>query len=147
MSEEGLSEKAPKKDYTLQKKEGTFCGCKSFLVPKQVSTIDDFVRNQLFKDGGMDSDLIFYCKKCDEYSSPEGTGASFAHHEMTTKEEIAVIEDPTIGAEVVDHQCGECKNPKAYYNTQPPRYGDEDILEIWKCTACGKVERTDMDVY
>jgi len=137
------------KKYTLHMKSGSFCDdCNSFLVPTGSKSLDKEVKGQLFPGVKNPNDLVFHCRKCDEFYTSDSNSIEnqTTFFETKAKEEIAVIEKEhqNIGDEI-DHNCSSCNNTRAYFHQSPPAFGDEDDLRVYKCTKCGKTERDEAD--
>ncbi len=53
-----------------------------------------------------------------------------------------IIDEPVSGGALVNRNCpNSCGSKEAIQFVKPPMYGDEDELELYKCTKCGCVYR------
>jgi len=83
-----------------------------------------------------DGKTILNCSKCD-YTNQDGEQVSLSE-KGKKKEEVHVVEDDDSDQTkpIIDQDCPECDNDKAYYWTIQTRAGDEAATRFYKCTEC-----------
>lgn len=84
-----------------------------------------------------DGKTILDCSNC-EYTNQEDKSQKMSFSEKgKKKKDVEIIEDDTEQTKpIIDRECPECGNNKAYYWTIQTRAGDEPETRFYRCTEC-----------
>jgi DNA-directed RNA polymerase subunit M/transcription elongation factor TFIIS len=91
----------------------------------------------------IDGKLAWYCEKCRlQVAGEVPTLMERPDPRLSQHQPIrTVLRDDQSENAPVEHECAKCGFGRAYLIVQPPVYGDEDDVIIYKCGRCGNVDR------
>jgi DNA-directed RNA polymerase subunit M len=86
-------------------------------------------------------DSEYSCNRCGYKEQIEESEINIVSKKPYDVKEDIIVVNGNSDAPTIEANCDECGNREAYRKIIPPRWGDEDQLEMYKCTECGHVWR------